>query len=194
MLTPPGEPHPQRLPCFQRLPPHPAPLLPAPRAFHHRENHPKQTIRTSLKPSKFLVNPVGSDMVDQYQTISTGFQRVANQSTLLASRRMKAHNIIHYPLIAVLGLWFLSAIALHPRRPWSWWVCLAPLAIAFIAGLGCIGSLIHMALFPDASIWTSANQPGAIAVIGTFLYLVPSTALLWHLIFIRRQFHATANA
>ena len=130
---------------------------------------------------------------------------------------MKAHNIIQalwpgfwllgsifslftvrdlwlYPLIAVLGLWFLSAIALHPRRPWSWWVCLAPLAIAFIAGLGCIGSLIHMALFPDASIWTSANQPGAIAVIGTFLYLVPSTALLWHLIFIRRQFHATANA
>jgi len=101
-----------------------------------------------------------------------------------------------YLLIAVLGLWFFSAVALHPTRPWSWWACLTPLAIGFIVAVGCVGGLLYKSLSSSAhpAVWTDANNPVALAIVVAFLYLIPSSALLFHLFFIRRQFHAPARA
>jgi len=134
------------------------------------------------------------------------------------SRRMNAHKIIQalwpgllllgsvsslgtirdvwlYLLIAVLGLWFFSAVALHPTRPWSWWACLTPLAIGFIAAVGCIGGLLYKSLSSaHPAVWTDANNPVALAIVVAFLYLILPSALLFHLFFIRRQFHAPARA
>jgi hypothetical protein len=95
------------------------------------------------------------------------------------------------PLIMALSIWLSGAISVHPARHWSWWACFIPLSLAALAGLGCVAAFLHMALFPDSAIWANANELGALAIIGTFLFLVPSSALLWHLFLIRRQFDAT---
>jgi hypothetical protein len=92
------------------------------------------------------------------------------------------------PMAIVLSVWLVLALALHPRRRWSWWCCLAPLVLLAVLGLGLFFSLILMVVYPDSPYWSNANQPGALAIIGGSFLLTPSALLLWHLFAIRRRF------
>jgi hypothetical protein len=98
---------------------------------------------------------------------------------------------IAIPLV-VCSSWCVCAFLLNPVRKWSWWVCLTPVAFCALAGLICFGSLAHMAIFPEY--WATANQPGAIAILGGLFFLGPSTLLLLHLFAIRHRFYDSSIA
>ena len=95
------------------------------------------------------------------------------------------------PFLVVFLSWVVCALALDPRRQWTWRACLVALSVCALVGLGLFCSLIHMTVYPDY--WEQSHQPGAMAIIAGTLFLVPSLILLIHLFFVRRSFRAAAG-